>query len=58
MIRDIAFPKYYHHYYTFFNFRGFSEVFATCAESEIRVWNVQNQKELLRIELAKTGTEV
>lgn len=38
--------------------RGFSEVFATCAENEIRIWNLANQRELLRIEVAKTGTEL
>jgi WD40 repeat protein len=43
-IKQIAFPK------------GYSEVFATCSAGEIRVWSTRNQRELLRIELAKPGT--
>jgi|LauGreDrversion4_2_1035121.scaffolds.fasta_scaffold69872_3 hypothetical protein len=43
-IKQIAFPK------------GYSEVFATCSSGEIRVWSTRNQRELLRIELAKPGT--
>jgi hypothetical protein len=35
-------------------YRGFSEVFASCADGEIRIWNIENLRELLRIELAKT----
>ena len=30
---------------------GFSEIFATRAKDEIRMWNVADQKELLRIHL-------
>ena len=38
-INDIAFPQNY------------SDVFATCSMSEIRLWNVHNQSELLRIQI-------
>lgn len=43
-IKQIVFPK------------GYSEVFATASGGEIRVWSTKNQRELLRIELAKAGT--
>ena len=45
LIKQIVFP------------RGFSEVFATCSGGEIRVWSSKNQRELLRIELAKSGIQ-
>lgn len=38
-INDVAFP------------RNYSEVFATCALSDIRVWNCKNRAELLRIQV-------
>jgi len=41
-ITDICFPA------------EFSAVFATCAGSDIRVWNVADQKELLRIDIAQS----
>jgi WD40 repeat protein len=38
-ISDVAFP------------RGFSELFATCGGSDIRVWNARTKNELLRIQV-------
>lgn len=38
-INDIAFPANY------------SEVFATCSQTDIRVWNAKNKQELLRIQV-------
>jgi WD40 repeat protein len=45
-IKQIVFPK------------GYSEVFATASGGEIRIWSLKNQRELLRIELAKSRTLV
>ena len=38
-INDIAFPQ------------GYSEVFATCGSSDIRVWHINEARELLRIQV-------
>lgn len=38
-INDIAFP------------RGYSELFATCSENDIRVWHAKTRNELLRIQV-------
>lgn len=38
-INDVAFPYNY------------SDVFATCAGTDIRVWNAKNRQELLRIQV-------
>lgn len=39
LIKDLAFP------------RGFSDLFATCGGSDIRIWNTHTRNELLRIQV-------
>lgn len=45
-INDVAFPMYF-----ILIIRGYSDVFATCSLSEIRIWNSKNRQELLRIDV-------
>ena len=47
-INDVAFPQYFLYFFNIF-FSGWSDVFATCSMTDIRVWNAKNRQELLRI---------
>lgn len=55
-VSDVCFPRYNSCHYAFNHSRwgadsGYSELFATCGGSDIRVWNSRNCVELLRIQV-------
>lgn len=49
MIMIIIMMKITIYIYKIFFYRGYSDVFATCSKNDIRVWNTDTCKELLRI---------